>query len=349
MALGQAGNRMPFALAMQSLAESHGTVVRTNADVQRLTREDGAWALDITHADKRDRLVADSVIFATGGFQNSVEHLATYVTKSPSSLVVRSNKVSAGAPIDLALPHGARLSNGMSSFYGHTLPWLPGRDITEDLYIPASQYYSDYCVIINQLGLRFTDESMGVLDEHNAQEGARQPHARYFLVFDERVRQEHVAGDLGLPGIVASKIPDRVELVRELGGNVVEAPTLEQLASSLSAFDVPPQNALDTFTAYNDAVSGRDPDTLFPSRVANRTPLAEPPYVAIECVAGITYTMGGLAIGESGRVLRTNDGELDGVYAVGADAGGVFHDAYGGGLAWAGVTGRRAGIAAATA
>jgi fumarate reductase flavoprotein subunit len=61
--------------------------------------------------------------------------------------------------------------------------------------------------------------------------------------------------------------------------------------------------------------------------------------VTVETVAGVTTTLGGLAIDESARVA-------DNVYACGADAGGIATGGYASGLAAALVFGRIAARAA---
>ena len=102
-------------------------------------------------------------------------------------------------------------------------------------------------------------------------------------------------------------------------------------------FGVPAANMADTLRTFNATT---DPiGELDPPRRRDHAPIDEAPLHAIACVAGITYTMGGLAVDADMRVL-------DGVYAAGADAGNVFEDVYGGGLGWAAVSGRRAGRAA---
>ena len=76
-------------------------------------------------------------------------------------------------------PRAARraVTHGMHSFYGHTLPYIPGKTWDNGLeFLAGSLYFSDYCLIVNQLGLRFTDESVGCIDEHNAERGCQQPH-----------------------------------------------------------------------------------------------------------------------------------------------------------------------------
>ena len=74
--------------------------------------------------------------------------------------------------------------------------------------------------------------------------------------------------------------------------------------------------------------------------------LAEPPFAAVHVQAAVTHTIGGLRIDERARVLREDDEPIQGLYAAGADAGGVANGGYASGLAAALVFGR---IAAETA
>jgi succinate dehydrogenase/fumarate reductase flavoprotein subunit len=74
--------------------------------------------------------------------------------------------------------------------------------------------------------------------------------------------------------------------------------------------------------------------------------LADPPYLAVRVYAGVTHTIGGLRIDDRARVLDGGGTPIAGLYAAGADAGGIFTGGYGSGLAAALVFGR---IAAETA
>lgn len=347
MGLGETGSRGLFAERMADLVRARGGRVVLGAEVSRLRRAaTSGWEVTARELGSERTYRADAVIAATGGFQNSQELLRRFVTPTPSKLVVRSNRHSRGTALALLEANGAALSNGMSSFYGHSLPDLGGRELEPQHFIPASQYYSDYALVINQLGLRFTDESIGVLDEHNAQQGARQPDCRYHLVFDEGIRRRHVTGAAGLPGVLGSQVTDRLALVKQLGGTVLSADTLPELARQLELDGVPAANVLDTVAHYNSVAATGRGETLFPPRSSHLEPLVEPPYYAVACVAAITYTMGGLRVDDACAVLDASGERIPGAWAVGADAGGVFQDVYGGGLGWALVSGRAAGAAA---
>ena len=70
--------------------------------------------------------------------------------------------------------------------------------------------------------------------------------------------------------------------------------------------------------------------------------LTEPPFTAVRVHAAVTHTIGGLRIDDRARVLREDGTPVPGLYAAGADAGGIFTGGYGSGLAAALVYGRDA-------
>jgi fumarate reductase flavoprotein subunit len=81
-----------------------------------------------------------------------------------------------------------------------------------------------------------------------------------------------------------------------------------------------------TIAEYNGAVESRTTQRLSPARTTTETrafPVKHPPYYAVRIAAGITYTMGGLAIDEIGRVLRASGDPIPGLYASGCTTGGL--------------------------
>jgi succinate dehydrogenase/fumarate reductase flavoprotein subunit len=70
---------------------------------------------------------------------------------------------------------------------------------------------------------------------------------------------------------------------------------------------------------------------------------------AVHVKAGITHTIGGVRIDPQARVLREDGTPIDGLYAAGADAGGIATGGYASGLASALVFGRIAAETAARA
>jgi succinate dehydrogenase/fumarate reductase flavoprotein subunit len=69
--------------------------------------------------------------------------------------------------------------------------------------------------------------------------------------------------------------------------------------------------------------------------------------VAVRVSPGITHTIGGLRVDDRARVLRADGSAIDGLYAAGADVGGISTGGYASGLAAALVLGLTAAEAAA--
>ena len=66
------------------------------------------------------------------------------------------------------------------------------------------------------------------------------------------------------------------------------------------------------------------------------------PFFAAPVCAGITYTMGGIAIDGDARVLREDDSAIEGLYAAGTTTGGLeggSASGYVGGLSQSVITG----------
>ena len=69
--------------------------------------------------------------------------------------------------------------------------------------------------------------------------------------------------------------------------------------------------------------------------------------MAVRVCPGITHTIGGLRVDEHARVLREDGQPVDGLFAAGADVGGISTGGYASGLASALVLGLIAAESAA--
>jgi succinate dehydrogenase/fumarate reductase flavoprotein subunit len=80
-----------------------------------------------------------------------------------------------------------------------------------------------------------------------------------------------------------------------------------------------------------------------------RLPFATPPKtrIAVRVAPGITHTIGGLRVDDNARVASDDGTPVDGLFAAGADAGGISTGGYSSGLAAALVLGLTAAEAAA--
>ena len=91
----------------------------------------------------------------------------------------------------------------------------------------------------------------------------------------------------------------------------------------------------------NRAAAGEDVVVDVPMPTAP-TPLRVRPFHALEVQPALTFTYGGLRIDADARVLDRDNRPIAGLHAAGADAGGVFHAGYEGGLGMSLVLGQRA-------
>lgn len=343
----------PFTRTMVDRVEKGGGEVRLETALDGVIDEDGAVVGVVARGeDGSTRVRTDAVILATGGFQGNEALLESYVTDHAENLWLRSNPWSTGDGMIAARDVGAKTTTGMSTFYGHNLP-APPAEIPPDKLLEAKQNYGPFAVAVDRQGRRYTDESTTDTEVVLAQDTAKRAEGRAYYVLDDDLYDETVRG---------TYVGTRVETARELGGRVLRAESLSDLAAGLSEWGVDGQRAVRTIREYNEAIESGQP--LDPPRQRNRRTIDEPPFRVVEVQPGITFTMGGLDVTERMEVLRRSassstlhyypadpaevkTGTVPGLYAAGVDVGNVMHRYYSGGLIVGLVTGRIAGERAA--
>jgi succinate dehydrogenase/fumarate reductase flavoprotein subunit len=283
----------------------------------------------------RFTLDAAAVVLASGGFHANAEMMARYFGRWSDRLILRGNPHSTGDGWSMAQAIGAGTSAAMSSFYGHLLPAPPAKVPAND-FIAYTQYHSERGVLVNREGIRFTDESLG--DEMNAQAVARQTEAVAFLVFDESIYREFAMR----PGGNGARASDTFFESQALGAPAATASTLEDLADAIQPHGLHAPTFLATLHAYNEAVAAGLAAHLPVPRRQMPIPVTTPPFYALSVTPGVTFTLGGLPIDENGQVLDRSGNAIPGLYAAGADAGGIHNEQYAGGLCLGLVFGRRA-------
>lgn len=202
----------------KQIADSNtGSRVLTNTKVVKILQEVpgvagspviGAILQKISPDGKPSELIevkAKLVVMATGGFQGSPGLRAKFLGPAGDNLFVRSNKGSVGDGLTLASSAGASTSRGMATYYGHLMASpLRVEDVSPEEYLPLAQYrmklfpksrYQDMddadvesmvtesrrCILINERGQRFADETLG--DEIVNQYLTKQENRRGFILF----------------------------------------------------------------------------------------------------------------------------------------------------------------------
>ena len=317
-----------------------GGEILMEATARRLTTDGSGrvvGAIVVAEAGTRE-VSARAVLLATGGFQGDRELLATFIGPGAESMLLRSNPGSVGDGFRMGREVGASASAGLSGFYGHLVP-SPLDEFREDQFLSLTQYYSNHCILVNLRGRRFTDESLG--DEVSNQATLRQPGSRAVLICDERIHTERAATAPYPHGAVV----DRLAAAETVGGRFARARSRDALVDFVASWGVPRRTLQETLDQCAAAAAG-DVDVLDVPRAKPFQSLSNPPFYAVEVQPTITFTLGGLAVDADGQVLDRDRVPVPGLFAAGADAGGLQDYRYVGGLALGAVFGPRAAEAA---
>jgi succinate dehydrogenase/fumarate reductase flavoprotein subunit len=311
-----------------------GGRVDLRAEVTELVTDGGA----VTGARARlgDRKVhtftAIATVLATGGFQADSQLRAERIHPQAGLLTVRSNPNSRGTGLRLAESVGAATGPDDAGFYGHLLPYGITTAPTE--FVALALYCSEHALLFNLHNERFVDETIG--DHLNAIALMKQPEARALFIGDARTHRDwmttaYVEGALSV---------DKYALAEQRGARCGIAADLDEIAMLPPEWGYDGEAVRRAVEQYNQAAATGE--LLTPGRLQDSRPLNEPPYYIIECSPGITFSFHGIRIDSSARVLTPDGHVVPGLLAAGSDIGGLYNNAYLGGVACAMVFGLQA-------
>ncbi len=288
-----------------------GSVLHRGAVARELMEERGRCIGIRTEFDGRPvDIHAKAVVIADGGYQANLDFIGKYITPAPAMIKQRGAATGIGDGLRMAQAMGAAVTD-LDAFYGHML----SRDSFHNDSVwpyPQLDELGTAGIVINTQGERVTDEGMGGIYVANMIARLADPLSTW-AIFDEDVWNG--------PGKDA-RIPANPNLVKA-GGVVHQANSLRELADLIK---IPAERFELTVAGYNQALGAGTLSSLHPARTSKRIkamPIAKPPYYAVPLCAGITYTMGGIAIDPHGQVRRASGGSIHGLYAVGAATGGL--------------------------
>lgn len=324
-----------FGWCRRQIEAAGGWLVRETAGCELLRDDRGAVVgTRLDGPDGQVEVAANAILLATGGFQGDPALVASFIGPDADRILVRSNPGSVGDGFRMAESAGGAASRSLGGFYGH-LVGSPVDDWSERHFLPLTQYHSIYCILVDFNGRRFIDESRG--DEYANQAVARLPGQRAILIADDATRRDKV---ITAP-YPRGEVVDRFQAAADAGARYAIAGSAVGLAAEIARWGVPGATLRATLEGYNRAASGGNVEVDAPMP-ATPAPLRVPPFHALEVQPAITFPLGGIRIDADGRVLDRDDRAIDGLFAAGADAGGIYHEGYGGGLGMSCVFGRRA-------
>ncbi len=351
-------NSRSFIYHLERRARDAGVVIRTGVQARAIAPVDGrACAVDCLAGGRPVRFVArGGLVLAAGDFTNDPQYKARFMGEQESK-VDGVNPTATGDGQRMAEALGARIVNGdlalgpelrfiapaRENFVRRLPPWrglamsmqwsldhLPGavlrplmmKFLTTAL-APSPSLFEEGAILVNRRGERFGDEL-----DRPAHRVPDQPDKVAWILIDDALARRFSAWPHFVstaPGIAYAYLPDYRRNRRDVFN---EAPTLAALAGRL----------------------GMDAEALAASAAqAPRRRLGPGPFVALGPVRSVfVHSEGGLAVDARHRVLGADDQPIAGLYAAGSTGqGGLLLKGHGHHLAWAFVSGRRAGRFAA--
>jgi succinate dehydrogenase/fumarate reductase flavoprotein subunit len=350
-------NSRAFIYHLERKARSLGVEIRTGVQVHRLVQTEGrvTGIAGMLGSLPCEFLARQAVVLATGDFTNSPEFKSRFMG-AQEARVEDVNPTATGDGQRMAEAIGARIVNGDLalgpelrfqappretllrrlppwSWLAEGLAWavdhVPSRLLRPFMMkflttalAPSTTLFEQGAKLVNARGERFGDEQ-----DRAAWRVPDQPGGAAWIVLDQQLAARFSAWPHFIstaPGVAYAYLPD---YLRNRPDVCVQAPTLQALAARL----------------------GMDAEALARSARAAGRPLGEGPYVALGPVRAVfVHAEGGLAVDALHRVLGPGDTAIPGLYAAGSTGqGGLLLKGHGHHLAWAFVSGRRAGRLAA--
>lgn len=344
-------NSRAYIYHLERRARRAGVVVHTNVQVTGIVQQAGR-VTGVQTNDGKPCSARGGVVLAAGDFTNSPELKARFM--GPQEAKVEGvNLTATGDGQRMAEALGARILNGdlalgpelrfiapaketlvrrlppwrtLALFMEWALEHLPAailrpfmmKFLTTAL-APSPALFAAGALLVNRHGERFGDEL-----DRPAWRVPDQPGKVAYILLDQALASRFSAWPdfvSTAPGIAYAYIPD---YRRNRPDVYTEAPTLAGLAQRLG---MPP-------AALDASAAGR---------------LAKAPFIALGPVRSVfVHAEGGLAVDAQHRVLGAGDQPIAGLYAAGSTGqGGLLLKGHGHHLAWAFVSGRRAGRFAA--
>jgi fumarate reductase flavoprotein subunit len=355
-------NSASYIYHLERQARRVGVEIRVNVRVSELITENGAVA-GAAAGDAQYR-ARQGVVLAMGDFTNDPELKTRYM--GPQQAKVEGvNTTATGDGQKLALKLGARIVNGDLALGpeirfiapAHTtlvrrLPPWPALAYAMDWAMryapqallrpfvmgflttalaPSPKLFERGAVLVNAEGRRFCEER-----DTPALALPDQPGKIGYILIDGRLAREFSAWPHFVstaPGVAYAYVPDYKRNRRDVYN---EAATLDALGHKLAMSG---KVLSATVAEHNASIDAQD----------GRAALGEPPFVALGPVRSVfVHNEGGLAVDTRHRVLGPQGEPIPGLFAAGATGqGGLLLKGHGHHLAWAFVSGRRAGRFAA--
>ena len=276
------------------------------------------------------------VVLGCGGFEGNAEMQTRYIGPRAVYLrpVARGGYYNKGEGIRMALDIGAAPCGDFGSYHAEPIDPRSGRP-------EPSVFIFPYGILVNQEGLRFTDEAPGTVDavyESITRKIFTQTNGIAFTILDDKIND---VPNYKL-GLRSDQAPITGATIAELAGKLnIRAATLEHTVNTYNT-----ACANDTKGAFKalelDHLATRG---ITPPKSNWARALDKPPYQAYPVISSNVLTFGGLKVNTRAQVLNQDGVPIKGLYAAG-EVVGLYYKTYTGATSVlkGAVFGRLAGI-----
>lgn len=299
----------------------------TSTPAKELIIEDGKIVGVVAESDGEPlRVGGKAVILATGGMGSNPDRIAKYswFTQSAHNMNVLTPLQNVGDGLDLALSAGAD-PNTIT-----TCPLLAagGRSMTMDSQCGGAGVNPG--VWVNRSGKRFAAESVAENIGDIGTYYGKQPGGIVWSIFDQANvdRLVNEGSEIAIGEFVVYHKP-MVRLTAELEATIEsglskKADSIEDLATQMG---VPVDAFVATIDEYNDACD-KGFDEAYGKKPQYLRPIVQAPFYAIPLATGTMGSAGGIRVNADMQVLNADYEPIEGLYAVGLDATGLYGDSY---------------------
>ncbi len=317
----QFGMGMSLTGALLRAVLDRGIEPRLGWRARRLVVEEGAVTGVEVDAPGGSHTIAarKGVIIASGGFEWNEELVRTFL-RGPMTAPAGSPD-NTGDGLEMAMAAGARLGNMRNAWWVPVIR-VPGEELwgAPSVHLVLLERTRPRSLMVNGQGIRFTNEAGnynamgGVLHAFDASR-FEYPNQPCWLVFDHEHKQRYdVAGCP--PGDDAPDWMLTADTVGELATAMgVDGSRLDATVGRFNEFAARGEDP--DFGRGESAYDTFNGDQTLPGVQATLGPLTEAPFHAVPVEAGALGTNGGPKTDTRCRVLSSEGGVIDGLYAAG--------------------------------
>lgn len=316
--------------ALATAGKEKGVQFELGVPVLRIIKEGGCVTGVVAERDSEEITVsAKAIVIASGGYANNKEWIKKYCGLDLNANVMPIGNVDKmGDGIRMAFEIGAA-EEGLGVLETYSAgPFGPDFVMKGSLEMAAAQ--PDLWV--DPKGERYCDESIAFYDTSMGNANARHKEGYTYRLFDDSIlgilMEKGIEKQLGMdnpPGTRPMEFEKELKAAEERGSmDVFAATSIEELAEKMGVDKVVLRATIEEYNTFCE----KGHDDLFAKNRKYLRALKGPRFYAVKARTLFLGTLGGIKINHRTEVLDKKNNVIQGLYAGGFDAGGMWGDSY---------------------